>query len=262
MAQKSTSKRAIESREWRLHNRDKRRFNTLLRGYIEVKYDNIFSEYTHFFNSLNQTNPQARDLTKTKEYKNWKKEQQTGQQASEYRHEDLPCETDEQENDITTTEQSGQSSEYRDEDLPGEADEQENDITTTEQSGQSSEYRDEDLPGEADEQENDLTTTEQPGQSSEYWVEPDTLSTVFDEILPVDVVNVSEAENIIDEIINDLEQDGIIQDLLNEYQVNAMNDQLVQPQYLDEDEGIGLNLETEDIIEPFNYEMEVEPFDF
>ena len=43
-----------------------------------------------------------------------------------------------------------------------------------------------------------------------------------------------------------------------------MNNQLVQPQYQEEDEGIGLNLETEleDILEPFDYELEVEGFEF
>ena len=61
--------------------------------------------------------------------------------------------------------------------------------------------------------------------------------------------------------MNDLEQDEALRGILN--QVNDINE-FVQPHYQDEDEGIGLNLETEleDIIEPFDYELEVEGFDF
>ena len=42
------------------------------------------------------------------------------------------------------------------------------------------------------------------------------------------------------------------------------NDELGQPHYMDEDEGIGLNVESEleAITEPFDFDLEVEGFDF
>ena len=60
----------------------------------------------------------------------------------------------------------------------------------------------------------------------------------------------------IDEIIRDLQQDPDLRDLLNA----ERNGELVHPQYMDEDEGIGLNVDTEleAVIEPFDFELEVE----
>ena len=70
----SHSKRAVAAREWRGHDREKRRFNTLLNGFIGVKYTTIYSEYKDFYNMMKRSHPQAGNLTKTKSYKRWKKE--------------------------------------------------------------------------------------------------------------------------------------------------------------------------------------------
>ena len=90
---------------------------------------------------------------------------------------------------------------------------------------------------------------------------PDILSVAIDETLPendnnnnIDIDNI---EHIIQEVINELEQDQAVRELLN-------NEELVHPNYQDEDEGIDLDVETElaAIIEPFDYEEELEGFDY
>ena len=64
--------------------------------------------------------------------------------------------------------------------------------------------------------------------------------------------DIDHLDNMIQQIINELEQDGAVRDLLN-------NQEILHPHYEDEDEGIGLNVETEleGSIEPFDYELEV-----
>ena len=70
-------------------------------------------------------------------------------------------------------------------------------------------------------------------------------------------------DNVIREIINELEQDEAVRNLLAERDALG-DDELVIPHYVEHDEGIGLNLEDEleDIFEPFDFQEEVEPFDF
>ena len=85
------------------------------------------------------------------------------------------------------------------------------------------------------------------------------LSRLVNDSLQVDnVINADEVDNIIDSIINDLVQDDAIWNILGD-------DEVVRPSYKDEDEGIGLNVTTEleEIIEPFDFQFEVEEgFDF
>ena len=69
------------------------------------------------------------------------------------------------------------------------------------------------------------------------------------EILPLDNIDINQADNRIQQIIDELERDDALRGLLNE-------DQLVQ----DHDEGIALDVESEliDIIQPFDFELEVD----
>ena len=77
-------------------------------------------------------------------------------------------------------------------------------------------------------------------------------------LLPTSPANMDDVDNIIAEIIHGLEQDDAVRNILNN------DDEFVQPHYVDEDEGIGLNVETEleAIVETFDYDLEVEGFDF
>ena len=72
--------------------------------------------------------------------------------------------------------------------------------------------------------------------------------------------NFDNIDNIIDDIIMDLQQDDVLRDYLNA----ERNGELLHPAYEEEDEGIGLNVDTEleAIIEPFDYQLDVEGFDF
>ena len=85
--------------------------------------------------------------------------------------------------------------------------------------------------------------------------------------LPSDIIQIASSDLIpaspemdldirIDEIIRELQQDDDLRELMNA----ERNGELVQPHYMDEDEGIGLNVDTEleAIIEPFDFQLEVE----
>ena len=209
-ARQSQTPRATYCRQWRELSREKKRFNTPLKEYIQMKYENIYDEYCLFYKGLDEQHPAARDLTKTSTFRKWKKQflkQEPGESELEDEQENLAVEADRTEPFVA---------------------------------------RVEDLPVETDRPELDM------------------LSTVVQETLPGgNYVNINEAanvDNIIQQIINDLEQDEAIQDILNQ----PVDDELVQPNYQEEDEGIGLNVETEleAIIEPFDYNLEVEGFDF
>ena len=100
------------------------------------------------------------------------------------------------------------------------------------------------------------SSTQQPleGPSQIDLPQQDILTVAAGEILQeneIPEINVDDVDRIIENIIHDL--NAIMQD-----------DELVQPHYVEEDEGIGLNVNTEleGIIEPFDYALEVEVFDF
>ena len=96
--------------------------------------------------------------------------------------------------------------------------------------------------------------TEQSEAESDHPVS-DILSVTINETLPPD--NIDNIDNIIQQVINELEQDEAIRHMLND-------EEFVHPHYQDEDEGIDLDVETEleAIIEPFDYQLEVEGVDY
>ena len=227
----SQSKRAVAAREWRDNNREKRRFNTLLNGFIGVKYAAIYSEYTEFYNMMKRSHPEAGNLTKTKAYKRWKKDQESPRELVEA----VPHACSEGANDLPKE---------LDEAVPHACSEGAND-----------------LPKELDEAvPHDSPVL--PAANEDFThdpTEPDMLSRLVNDSLQVDnVINPDEVDNIIDSIINELVQDDAVRNILGD-------DEVVRPSYEDKDEGIGLNVvtELEDIIEPFDFQLEVEEgFDF
>ena len=258
-ARKSQSSRAIYARQWRESSYKDKRFNKPLKEYIELKYDEIYSEYCSFFKSLDEEHPSAKDLTKTRKYKKWKRQllkHQSSQSEDESDTIDDQTERDPAQPDVLTVAIQGTLSPVVDEiniDI-NEADnaiqqiinELEQDDTTVQ------ETLSEDEPDTIDDQ-----TERDPPQPDVLTVAiQETLSPVVDEIN----IDINEADNAIQQIINELEEDDVIRDLINA----ENNGELVHPHYEDEDEGIGLNVEAElqDIIEPFDYELEVEGFDF
>ena len=70
----STSK-AEYARKWRCRTRQSRRVDTLISGYLTVKYPAIHAEIMTFYETLNNKYPTKDNLTKTIEYRLWKSDQ-------------------------------------------------------------------------------------------------------------------------------------------------------------------------------------------
>ena len=89
-------------------------------------------------------------------------------------------------------------------------------------------------------------------------VEPDQniLQLAVNELEADNFESIEDLDSVIENIIRELQQDAHLNDYLNA----ERNGELLRPAYEEEDEGIGLNVETEleAIIEPFDYELEVE----
>ena len=222
---KSQASRAIYVRRWRENNYKDKRFNKPLREYIELKYGDIYNEYCSFFKSLDEQHPSSKDLTKTQTYRKWKNEL-------------LNDESTESEDETDTTH--------------NQIDPAEPDVLTAIEPAEPDTTDNQTEPAEPDTTDNQIDPAE-----------PDVLTVTIQETLSPVVnginIDINEVDNIIEQMINEFEQDDAIPDLLNQN-----NDELVHPHYQNGDEGIGLDIETEleDIIEPFDYNLEVEGFEF
>ena len=65
---------AVAARGRRANELETRRFNYTLKEYIEFKHSNIFQEYTDFYKALSGMHPTKKNLMKTKEFRDWKKQ--------------------------------------------------------------------------------------------------------------------------------------------------------------------------------------------
>ena len=232
---KSKVERNKYTREWRKSAYEEKRFNKPLREFLELKYRDVFNEYNWFYKSLNDQYPTAKDLTKTKVFKAWKSRQLNCESSA-----DEPSESEHTETERNETE-------------PGEAERSETEVNQTE--------RNETEQGEAERSETEVNRTERNE------TEPDeagrsVLSIALEETVPNDNVDIGDLDidqidTIIQRVINELEEEESVRNLLND-------DQLVQPNYQDQDEGIDLDIELElgAIIEPFDYQLEVEGLGF
>ena len=71
-------KRATYVKQWRVGERQNRRFNTLAADYLLNKYPAIYNEISSFYGTLNAKYNTKHNLTKTTEYRAWKSEQRAG----------------------------------------------------------------------------------------------------------------------------------------------------------------------------------------
>ena len=239
----SQTKRAIEAREWRITKREKRRFDTLLSSYTSVKYGNVYKECIEFYHSLNKKYPKKHDLTKTKEYKRWKN-QTTNDDESSNDNETEPA-YKRWKNQPTNDDESTDDNETGPASTSTRQNSSDNNIIETEPASTAKQ-------NSSDNETEPATTSEEPVQNI--------LQIAAEDLIPDSPEIRNDIDNIIDDIVRELQQDGDIRDLLNA----EMNGELVQPHYMDEDEGIGLNVDTEleAIFEPFDYELEVEGEDW
>ena len=67
--------KAEYARKWRCRTRQSRRVDTLVSGYLTVKYPAIHAEIMTFYETLNNKYPTKDNLTKTIEYRLWKNDQ-------------------------------------------------------------------------------------------------------------------------------------------------------------------------------------------
>ena len=226
----SQSKRAIDARLWRVNRREKRRLSGFVNDYVRIKHQKIYGECNLFYQSLCEKYPGKYDLTKSKEYKRWK-----GQVINEGFDQNFP----------TTESTSAVAELIRVTGEPAAV------ITgPTESIGEPTA-----VPTEPDEP---TAATAEPDENiTETLIvattaEQDILQMVVEDLIPPSPEIINDIDNIINDIVRELEQDNEIR--------NMLDDNYLQPQHTDEDEGIGLNIdsELEAILEPFDYQLEVE----
>ena len=235
-------------REWRKVTYTQKRFNKCLREYIETKYNVLFKEFKHFYQELDQANPETKDITKTKQFKLWKKEQKS-EQIPQRNNEQFPQRSDNENNeqfpqrsDNENNEQFPQRSDNQnDEQFPQRSD-SENDEQFPQRSdsenGEQFPQRSDSENGEQFPQRSDSENDEQFPQRND-----DILSQALDQPLSPDNITIDQMDNLLRERISDLQQDDNIRALLN-------NEELFPPQ----DEGIDLDIEME-IDDPLQEEL-------
>ena len=240
----SQTKKSKAARQWRCTTRQRKRFDGTLKEFIKVKYNAIFDEYVEFYNLLDKKYPNMRELSKTRMFKKWAKtvrEEQTTESGSEGSQvegsvEVQPC-----------------LDSCQDEAAPNQLVDQ-LDIS----------YQDEAAPDQLINQ-----------QASQLDILSVALQEALSGVIPVrDQEAVLDDNNVVEDIISELEQDEAIQaildpvidDIMNGHDdeihdiLNNHNNEVNQ----DDDEGIGLNLvdEIEFDIEPLDYNLEVDNYDF
>ena len=225
-------------REWRKVTHEEKRFNKPLRIFLELKYRDVINEYRHFFNSLNQQYPEAKDLTKTKGFKVWKTRQ-------------LNCESSDEE---TSNRREPDESDETDLNLSDRAESEQNEGDALSVACESTDRT------ESEQNEGDALSVacESTDRTESEQNEGDTLSVACEETIPNNLIDrndlpFDQVDAIIQQVIDELEQDEGIRELLN-------NGQQVETQ----DEGIELDtdIELSGIVEPFDYELEVEGVDW
>ena len=249
-------------REWRKVTYTQKRFNKCLREYIETKYNVLFKEFRHFYQELDQANPEAKDITKTKQFKLWKKEQKS-EQIPQRNNEQFPQRSDNDEqipqqsdNDEQIPQQSDNDEQFlqrsdneSNEQFPQQSDNDEqflqrSDNESNEQFPQQSD-NDEQIPQRSDNESNEQFPQRSDSENDEQILQPneDILSQALDQPLSPDNITIDQMDNLLREMISDLQQDDNIRALLD-------NEELFPPL----DEGIDLDIEME-IDDPLQEEL-------
>ena len=232
------SERAIKAREWRATQREKRRFDTLLSDYAKVKYQNVYKECTEFYRVLIKTYPKKHDLTKTKEYRRWKNRATDDIEISHGQSSD--------EEEMPSTPTARQSS-----------DEAEIPSTPTARQGSDEAEMPSTPTARQSSDEAEMPSTPTARQSSDE-AEPsmeepvqNLIQLAAGDLIPDSPEIRNNLDNIIDDIVRELQEDADIRDMIN-------------AELNDEDEGIGLNVDTEleAVVEPFDYQLEMEGVDW
>ena len=250
---KTRAERNIYSRQWRKDAYNEKRFNKGLREYLEIKYIDIFNEYVRFCDMLNEAHPEAKDITKTKTYKQWKKSQQGNVESPESSEPPRNVESPEPSEPPRNVESPEPSKPPRNVESPGPSEPPRN----VESPGPSEPPRNVESPEpsepprnvespepsepprnvESPEPSEPPRNVESPEPNGEN--QRDILAEALGEpLLPVDNLNIDELDNIVQDMIDDLRRDDDVRALLD-------NEGLFQQPHREEDEGIAMDMEVE-----------------
>ena len=245
------SPEAIAARQRRSTEWETRRFNNTMKEYLEIKHSNIYDEYCLFYRSLAAKYPNKKNLLKTVAFKTWRKaeiEQSFEKDGVRAVVTDFG-EPSDQESEVSTTEFANfNGDEENREDVLSEA----INSTTEFANFNGDEENREDVLSEAIN-----STTEFANFNGDEENREDVLSVAINETLADqrldDLNEIHDADNVIQGIIAELEQDAEVRDIL----AGGNADEVQQP---NEDEGIALDYEIElnTILEPFDYELEID----
>ena len=236
---KTKAERNIYVRQWRKDAYNEKRFNKGLHEYLEIKYLNIFNEYVQFYTTLNEAHPEAKDITKTKTYKRWKKIQQTepprnteSPEPSRNTESPEPSRNADSPEPLRNTESP---------EPPRNAESPEPPRNT--ESPEPSRNADSPEPPRNTESPEPPRNTESPepprNTDSPEQNERDILAEALGEpLLPVANLNIDELDNIVQGMIDELRRDDDVRALLD-------NEELFPPQHREEDEGIAMDMEVE-----------------
>ena len=249
---KTKAERAIYSRQWRKKVYGEKRFNKGLRQYLEIKYRDIFNEYVRFYSTLNEAHPDAKDITKSKTYRKWKKEHQTeSPREPEIPEPQRNPESREppREPEIPEPQRNPESREPpREPEIPepqrnpeSREPPREPEIPEPQRNPESREPpREPEIPepqGSPESPEPQRETPEPPRRPESP--ERDILAEALGEQLLAEVnLSIDDLDNTVRGMIEDLQQDDNVRVLLN-------NEELFPPHLREEDEGIDMDVETE-----------------
>ena len=197
-------------RQWRKNTHAKKRFDKGLHIYLETKHKVIYDQYVYFYNSLNEVHPEAKDITKTKTFKTWKKGYQTepdrNVESPEQTEPDRNVESPEQTEPVRNVESPEQTEPDRNVESPEQTEPDRNvespEQTEPDRNVESPEQTEPDRNVESPEQTEPVRNVESPEQT-EPVRNVDILAEALGEPLhPVENLDIDEMDNIIQEIIS------------------------------------------------------------
>ena len=257
----SQSNRAISERRRRVIQRERRRRTGFVHDYVRVKYAAIYNECNSFYQELSEKYPEKLNFTKTIEYRRWEERTKDGIRSKSVAQAITLEPYIALENILTkSTTTTGNVGQFVNENIPeptpdivAETITQEADIAAQSISTQSEQSYTENIPEPTPDIVVETSTTSGNFEQFVNETEPSILQIAAQELLPDSPITIENIDRIIDEIIHDLEQDEQVRDLMGNLQED-----------IEEDEGIEINIDTElsAIVEPFDYQLEVEGVDW
>ena len=232
---KSQSQKAIEARRWRINAKEKKRFNKFVTEYVRFKHHDIYDECHQLYKVLDEKHSESHDLTKTRTFRRMIEDLKDQSSSPVQDLVDEPNTSSSPVQDLVDEPNTSSSpvQDLGDEPAPNAT-----------------------LPVQ------DLVDEPGPSESSNILTEAIQETLAAHNYMNID--EIQNIDNVINEIINDLEENDAVRGILDAAVDDAVRDMFDDDQDQNEDEGIGLNLEEEVLfdVEPFDYELEVQDFEF